>query len=55
MSKPYWRHFNPDVANAFFRAGMIEAWGRGIERIMQECVTVGVREPELRYDPGCVL
>ena len=55
LSKPYWRHFNPDVANAFFRAGMIEAWGRGIERIMQECVTVGVREPELRYDPGCVL
>lgn len=23
--------FNPDVANAFFRAGMIEAWGRGVE------------------------
>jgi hypothetical protein len=23
---------------------MIEAWGRGIERIMQECVTAGVRE-----------
>jgi len=25
--------FNPDIANAFFRAGEIEAWGRGIERI----------------------
>jgi len=50
LSKPYWRHFNPDVANAFFRAGMIEAWGRGIERIKQECVTAGVREPELRYE-----
>ncbi len=46
--------FNPDVANAFFRAGMIEAWGRGIERIMQECVTAGVPEPELRYErTGC--
>lgn len=42
--------FNPDVANAFFRAGMIEAWGRGIERIMQECVKAGVPEPELRYE-----
>ena len=29
-SEPY----NPDVANAFFRAGMIEAWGRGIEKIL---------------------
>jgi len=26
--------FNPDIANAFFRAGKIEAWGRGIERIL---------------------
>jgi ATP-dependent DNA helicase RecG len=26
--------FNPDVANAFFRAGYIESWGRGIERIL---------------------
>ena len=32
--------FNPQVANVFFRAGEIEAWGRGIERIfqaMREC------------------
>ncbi len=42
--------FNPDVANAFFRAGTIKAWGRGIERIMQECVTAGVPVPELRYE-----
>ena len=42
--------FNPDVANAFFRAGMIEAWGRGIERIMQECAAAGVPEPELLYE-----
>jgi len=31
------RPFNPDIANAFFRSGMIEAWGRGIERILQSC------------------
>ncbi len=31
------RPFNPDVANAFFRAGMIETWGRGIERMLEAC------------------
>ena len=45
-SQPY----NPDVANAFFRAGMIESWGRGIERIMDTCKAEGVPEPELRYE-----
>ena len=25
---------NPDIANTFFRAGMIESWGRGIEKII---------------------
>lgn len=42
--------FNPDVANAFFRAGMIEAWGRGIERILEACRAAEVPEPDLRYE-----
>lgn len=29
--------YNPDIANAFFRSGEIEAWGRGIERIITAC------------------
>lgn len=29
--------FNPIVANAFFRAGLIESWGRGIEKIRTAC------------------
>lgn len=29
--------YNPDIANAFFRAGLIESWGRGIERIVETC------------------
>ena len=41
--------FNPDVANAFFRAGMIESWGRGIERIIHACSTAGIPSPELRH------
>ena len=44
--------FNPDVANVFFRAGMIEAWGRGIERIMEACREAGTPEPEVQYEPA---
>ena len=44
------RPYNPDVANAFFRAGMIEAWGRGIERMIEACETVAVPAPRLRYE-----
>ena len=42
--------FNPDVANAFFRAGMIETWGRGIERIMDSCRSATVPTPLIRYE-----
>jgi ATP-dependent DNA helicase RecG len=44
------RPFNPDVANAFFRAGMIEAWGRGIELILEACRAAHTPEPELRCE-----
>ena len=43
--------FNPDVANAFFRAGMVESWGRGIERMVRACQTAGVAAPELTVEP----
>jgi ATP-dependent DNA helicase RecG len=42
--------FNPDVASVFFRAGMIESWGRGIERIMEACREAGLPEPEVSYE-----
>lgn len=41
---------NPDIANAFFRAGEIEAWGRGIERIMDACRDAGFAEPAIEYE-----
>jgi ATP-dependent DNA helicase RecG len=41
--------FNPLVANAFFRAGEIEAWGRGIERIFQACRAAGTPVPQWRW------
>ena len=47
-SKP----FNPDVAHAFFRAGLVEAWGRGIDLILADCRQAGVPTPELRFKRG---
>ena len=47
-SSPY----NPALANAFFRAGELEAWGRGVERIFAACRAAGVPEPVLRYEPN---
>ena len=46
-SSPY----NPAVANTFFRAGEIEAWGRGVERIFAACAAAGTPKPVLRYEP----
>jgi ATP-dependent DNA helicase RecG len=39
------RPYNPDIANAFFRSGYIEAWGRGIEKITGQCLAAGLPEP----------
>ena len=33
--------YNPDIANTFFCAGEIEAWRRGIERIITACKNDG--------------
>jgi ATP-dependent DNA helicase RecG len=41
---------NPDIANAFFRLGMIETWGRGIEKILSACRAAGLTEPVLEAD-----
>ena len=48
---PHYSHpFNPDIANAFFRAGEIEAWGRGIERIFDACRQAKVPAPLVRFE-----
>ena len=45
-SKPY----NPDIANAFFRSGYIESWGRGTIKIVEKCIEVGLPSPLYHYD-----
>ena len=41
-SKP----FNPKLANVFFKSGMIEAWGRGFEKIREACALYDGPLPE---------
>ncbi len=40
-SKPY----NPDIARVFYRAGLIENWGQGIQKICDECQSIGAELP----------
>ena len=37
---------NPDIANTFYRAGFIESWGRGIEKICKLCLDYDIPAPE---------
>ena len=41
---------NPDIANAFYRAGLIEAWGLGIDKLIAACRAHGIVEPQLRHE-----
>lgn len=47
-SKPY----NPDIANVFFRAGYIESWGRGIQKICEACEQYGIKQPQYELIGG---
>ncbi len=49
-SQPY----NPEIANTFFRAGDIEAWGRGIERIIKACRDEGFSTTEFKCNESGV-
>ncbi|MCL2204332.1 MAG: HTH domain-containing protein [Defluviitaleaceae bacterium] len=40
---------NPAIATAFFRAGIIESWGRGITNIKNACETAGKPEPTFEF------
>jgi ATP-dependent DNA helicase RecG len=46
------RPYNPKIAYVFYRAGYIETWGRGIERITTACKDAGKREPLFEVSPG---
>lgn len=50
-SEPY----NPKVANAFFIAGLVETWGRGVQRVIDGCRADGIPDPEYRLAGGSIL
>lgn len=59
VAKLYEKHssqaFNPLVANAFFRAGDIEAWGRGYRRIARHMKEAHLLPPVLLMDNGLMV
>lgn len=50
-SKP----FNPKLANVFFKSGMIEAWGRGFEKIREACALYDGQLPEYEINEAGIM
>jgi len=46
------RPHNPILAGAFFKGGLIEAWGRGTIKIINECKKSGLPEPLIKSESG---
>jgi ATP-dependent DNA helicase RecG len=46
------RPHNPMLASAFFKGGLIEAWGRGTIKIINECKKAGLPEPLIENVSG---
>jgi ATP-dependent DNA helicase RecG len=43
---------NKNIADIFFKVGYIEAWGRGINKIIEACKTAGLPEPNIEETQG---
>ena len=43
---------NELIADVFFKAGLIETWGRGTVKIIEECKKAGLPEPEFKEEFG---
>jgi ATP-dependent DNA helicase RecG len=46
---------NPIIADVFFRAGLIEKWGRGTNRVAEMCKAAGVAPPEFEEITGAAV
>jgi ATP-dependent DNA helicase RecG len=46
------RPHNPILASTFFKGGLIEAWGRGTIKIINECKKAGLPEPIIENSSG---
>lgn len=54
MSKHTSKPRNPKMAQVFYRAGFIEAWGRGYEKIMKSFDKANLKRPEFTVEQGGV-
>ena len=45
---------NPLIAEAFYRRGLVERWGRGTQKIVELCVQAGHPEPEFIEQAGAL-
>ena len=45
---------NPLIADAFHRTGAIEVWGRGTNRVIEECRAYGIPDPTFVEEAGAV-
>ncbi len=43
---------NPIIADVFFKAGLIETWGRGTLKIIEECKKAALPEPKFEISSG---
>jgi ATP-dependent DNA helicase RecG len=43
---------NRNIANVFFKAGYIESWGRGTNKIIDSCIEAGLPEPLIEEEQG---
>ena len=50
-SKPY----NPKLAGIFFKSGMIEAWGRGFDKIREACAKYDAPLPEYNISASGIM
>jgi len=52
LTKHSSRPYNPDIASLFFRAGLIESWGRGIETVIEKSKSYNGTVPSFEFLGG---
>lgn len=55
FEKHYSKPYNPLIAQTFFKAGFIESWGRGFEKIKKECEQYKTPIPEIEIKTSGVM
>lgn len=52
--RPHSEPINEVISSVFFKSGLMEAWGRGIPDIFNECKAAGLPTPEFESFPNFV-